>query len=136
LRKRLVDNIRTLEGEDMKEYYQIRGWYKSWEQDTFENGCIGPRSCFDGRDTFTGDTQDKAIEAFARFCGLDGLNDESDAIQRNACDEDGRIDIAVTENDDGCMASDSEIALWKQGKLRLWYAVYTGYLERVNAVKA
>lgn len=113
--------------------YQIKGWRKFAEEDVYMEGCIPDTSWENGgSDCFSAGNPEDAILAFARFAG----DDSPEAIERNACGEDGRIDVCVMEAEDGTAASQREIQLWKQGKVRLWHSVYTGYLERVEAVKA
>ena len=113
--------------------YQISGWTKFGEEDIFTKGCL-PNTTFEsvGTDVFRDDTKEGAIKAFAFFCGVD----DDDAIQKNACDEVGRIDISVMEAADGMSVSQSDIESWQGGKMRLWNCIYTGYLEQVERVNA
>ena len=112
--------------------YQINGLLKMAEVDDFEQGCLseGAYDCHvDVR--FSGQTVNEVIAKAAAFIGV-----ESDAIERNACDEMGRVDFASTEDDSGCQLSAGEIARWKAGQFRAWYCVYTGIVEEVRAVAA
>lgn len=79
--------------------------------------------------SFSGKTPDEVIEKAAEYLGID-----KDGIEKNACDEVGRVDFSTMEDDESSTANESDLALWKQGKCRLWYAVYTGTVERVQAV--
>ena len=112
--------------------FQINGLHKYAEQDTWENGCI-MEGANAARITvlFVGATAQDVIEKARKFVDV-----EPDAIERDACEEIGRIDFARTENDDGNELTDTERELWKAGKLRAWYCVYTGYLYEVKPVSA
>ncbi len=114
--------------------YQISGWTKFGEEDIFATGCQPDTTAFEsvGRDVFRGNTKEESIKAFADFCGVD----DDDAIQKNADDEMGRIDISVMETADGMSVSKSDIESWQGGKMRLWNCTYTGYLEQVERVDA
>lgn len=81
--------------------------------------------------TFTGETVDEVIRQAQEFVGCD-----ADAIERNACAEHGRVDFAVTESADGTPLTARELDMWKEGKLRAWYAVYSGTVEQVQRVSA
>jgi len=111
----------------MKEYYEVNKWIAFCEEDTWEEGCKGGAFDKSGRESFKGATPDDAIRAFVEFVGAD-----DDCVERAACDEANRVDIAIMENSEGYKATEGEISLWKDGKCRLWYCVYTGYVEKVT----
>lgn len=101
--------------------YAIQSFHKFAEQDDFERGClIGT-----GRDSsfslsLKGKTLAELVQQIAAFFGI-----EAEAVTLNACEEAGRIDAELTENDDGHPATPAELASWKAGRLRLWAATYT-----------
>ena len=110
-----------------KEYYEINGWIKFAEEDLFNEGCKGDAIHFCGRDVFKGTHPNSVIAKFREFVGA-----ENASVELNSCGEPGRVDISILETVDGYPASDSEIKLWEGGEIRLWYAVYTGYVNRVR----
>jgi len=96
----------------MNTRYQIKGFLKR-----AENVC-DPESyttCYVEL-TFVGDTAEQAIQECAKF-----LRIEPNAITRNACDEDGRVDFARTET-----------TILLQVKKN---CVYSGVVEKVQTVR-
>jgi len=112
--------------------YVIHGLYKFAEQDDWTNGCL-PDTAVDTfiEVSFRGRTKDEVLQKAADFVGCT-LAD----IERDACDETGRIDLAVTETDEGCTLDAAQMAAWTKGELRAWYCVYTGHLQQVKTVTA
>lgn len=55
-----------------------------------------------------------------------------DDIMLDSCEEPGRLDIQIMENEMGTTASNAEIEQWKTGKLRLWSACYTYHIQMVT----
>lgn len=112
--------------------YQIAGIHKFAEIDSYEDGCQlegGQDSFIDV--LFLGNSIDEVIAKAQEFIGV---ND--DGTERNACEEQGRIDFCRTEKDNGEELTDREVDLWHEGKLRAWYCVYTGIVEEVRVVAA
>ena len=103
---------------------------KFTELDDFDQGCIGKPQDYDLNVSFMGETADEVIGKIADFLGLDPKD-----ADRNVCDEIGRVEFGRTENADGEEMSKSEIAQWKRGKIKAWYAVYTAYIEELTPVK-
>lgn len=112
--------------------YQIRNLHKLIQEDVWLDGCRPDTACASHvAVSFIGESVDEVIKRAADFLGVD-----SDGIERDACGETGRVDFALTENDDGYPLTDRERAAWTTGTLRAWYAVYTTYVERVTPVSA
>lgn len=103
---------------------KINGWSKYAEEDSWKDGCL-PNTAqgWDVDLPVSGETEQELIENVMRQFDV-----TRDAIELNACGEEGRIDVAVTENADSSQPSKSEIAEWKRGKRKMWYSVYTGYV--------
>ena len=59
-----------------------------------------------------------------------GVTDEDMLL--DSCEEAGRLDIQVLENELGTTASKAEIEQWKDGKLSLWSACYTYHIKAVE----
>jgi len=109
--------------------YEANGWTKFCEEDDFENGCL-PKTSFmvDGRERFVGATIDDLLKALNEFT----RNDDAEAIELDACDEPGRVDIQIMETAEGYAASKNDIVAWREGKRRLWLACYSFHVEHVE----
>lgn len=113
------------------ETYIIRGLSKNWEQDDWKNGCLpGTEGASDIDYTFEGSTPTDVMQQVCDFVGC-----EIDDVEVNACDEDGRVDFAVTEDDDGRAFDKDDFKAWKRGELTAWYCIYTGYVEKIQRVR-
>lgn len=109
--------------------YQINGFLKMAEKDNFEEGCDPTTSQHSMVEiVLKSETTDGLIDEVKSFFGID-----DDSIQKNACDEDGRIDIVTLENGEGYNAFESQIEKWKQGNLDLWSVIYTGQVLQVES---
>ena len=101
--------------------YRADGFFKMSEEDIYEEGCIpNSGSCFASHEVFRSHSLDSLIGTIASFVGADRKH-----IELNACDEEGRLDISMMENEDGCPATQKEIDAWKEGRIRLWDSIYT-----------
>lgn len=110
--------------------YEVNGWFKSSEEDSYEQGCLPDSGTqFSGPDRWHGDTIDTVIDQLRAFVPF---NTDGDAVDRDACDEPGRIDISGTETDDGDEPTPRQLEAWKRGEYRLWYVTYSFQLERVT----
>ena len=98
----------------------ISGFHKFAEEDNYDHGCIGQSSCTDIDYRMTSATIDNLLAQIANFVGCE-LKD----LELNSCDEDGRVDCSVTENGDGYPATKQELTQWREGKIKLYYAVYS-----------
>lgn len=111
-------------------YYIIRDLHKFTEQDVWADGCQPDTGrAYDIGVSFEGTTVDEVIRKARDFVGCD-----DGSIERDACDEPGRVDFAVTESDNGIPLSERERQQWKAGEIRAWYAVYSGFVESVERV--
>jgi hypothetical protein len=113
-----------------KTQYQINGFSKFCEEDNYLEGC-DPHTTqmFEIDVSFRRDSAEEVIKAAADYLGI-----EKDGIQRNACDEKGRVDFQGMETNNSMTPNKSQIAAWKSGKLRLWNAIYTAHVEKVTPV--
>lgn len=114
----------------MKIKFESNGWFKSSEEDIFDQGCIpNTRADFHGSDRFTANTTQELIEQCMDFAGTD---DEKDC-EMDACGEIGRLDIQILENEDGHKASMGQIEDWKKpGGNKLYLCTYTFVIEIVT----
>lgn len=103
----------------------IAYFIKYWEQDDFKQGCLsntGGNSVLEV--SFDGSNQTDLLERVMKFFDVPKEN-----LELNACDCNGRIDVTRLEDAEGNNASTLQIDHWKQGKCRLYNAIYTGHLQ-------
>ena len=113
----------------MNTYYQASGWVKFYEEDIYQEGCIPHTGgMIDGREIFKSETMQGLIDGLLSFTGGDRQSMELDS-----CDEAGRIDISVMEDDNGYTATSRQIEEWKEGQIRLWDCIYTFQVEKITA---
>ena len=105
--------------------YEITGFHKHIERDNFEKGCIGDCQFFFIPMHIKADSLADLKSQILSFVGA-----PDDAMECDACDETGRIDIQKTENDDGLDPTSCEESAFKAGKIDLWFAYYSCYVER------
>ena len=107
--------------------YIINNIYKMAEKDSFENGCD-----FTSSQTSLIDLKiescslSEVIEEFMSFVSCD----DKKSVIIDSCDEDGRIDIQVTENGEGYTPSPYQIEQWKKGEFDLYAVTYTAQVEK------
>lgn len=108
--------------------YETNGALKTVELDNWERGCQleGAQSYFVNW-KIEAETLAEIKQKIMDFVGCD-----MDGIVIDACEEAGRIDAQVTENADGYIASESELASWKRGELELYAVTYSFLFEQVT----
>lgn len=98
------------------------------EEDNYENGCNPETSqSYTVEIEFKAETIPELLNQITEYYGVD-IKD----IEINSCGENGRIDIGIMEDQDSNKASKKDLELFKQGRKRLWYSVYTYYIEEVT----
>ena len=111
----------------MVTYYQANGFLKHAEEDVYESGCQpDTANSYFGDMVFTGDTVGQVIEQVKAFCGAD-----DDGLLLNSCEEVGRLDVQVIENEQGLPLTEQEIEQWKSGEKRAWLVCYTWEVKRM-----
>lgn len=111
--------------------FQIDGFLKMWEEDVFADGCQPETAKHFHVDVkFTGKTAAEVIKKAQEYLGVD-----DEGTEKNACDEPGRVDFALTENDEGEALTPREVEAWKQGNIKAFYAVYSCIVEKVTPAK-
>ena len=110
--------------------YEVDGWRRLTEENDHETGCMPETGCTStGPDRFeAGSIEDLIVDKLMPFVG----SNDAGGILRDACDEEGRIDIQVMEDEDGVTASEHEVEEWRAGRGRLWSACYTFRVEEVE----
>lgn len=108
--------------------YEVNGALKFYEEDVYAHGCTG-----NGSTTWI-DIRWQAETLLELVAKLNSFvqNNNPENVLYDACDEDGRLDIQVYENEYGHTVGANEIAEWKEGKRRLWLCDYSFRVERVE----
>lgn len=99
------------------------------EEDNYKEGVIGTGFSKVCDISFEAETKEEIVQKILNFYDVD-----ENSIELNACGENGRIDVALTENGEGDKASDGEIEDWKKANIKLYYVVYTHYLSKSESV--
>lgn len=102
--------------------------FKFYEEDTYENGCIpdsGGTCIYHIK--FSDNTLNGLIKQMENW-----FDTKREDMEFNSCDNIGRVDIGVMEDDKGDFATKAQLELFKQGKCRLWYAIYTFNVSEVT----
>lgn len=112
--------------------YEVTGFIKFAEEDSFENGCLPEtsRCMVDKSMRFVGATKEDLIAALMEFVGCK----DKGSVLLDACDEIGRVDIQVMETDEGHTAGDRDIEYWRANMQRLWLCDYSFRVEQVERV--
>jgi hypothetical protein len=112
--------------------FQSIGLHKFSEEDIWADGCQPDTQESSHIDyTFTGKTAEEVIKKIADYLGVaDGGKDNG--VERNACEEPGRVDFATTEDADGTRLSPRQWKEFKAGKIKAWYCIYTAYIEQTT----
>ena len=111
--------------------FESNGFLKMAERDNYEKGCYGP-----AQDSFVNfsikvKTLAEILKIIENVIGC-----ERDAISVNACDEPGRIDAQVMENDQGLQPTAREWENFKAGRLDLWACTYSFQFDEVTRTSA
>ena len=122
-------NVKQLCEVNMNIKYEANGCMKVADEDIWKRGCTSFADITQcGENVFSADTVLELIEELKKFCGTE----DDTALLLDACDETGRLDIQVMENEDGISASKKEIEWWQHKKTKLWLCCYTFYIVKVT----
>lgn len=112
--------------------YEVNGWMKISEEDSFEEGCLPEtEQTHWGDDRWSDEDVAKLIERLMDFAGVI----DKDSVALDSCEDIGRIDIFKTENGNGNEPTSDEIERWKRGECKLWYCTYSFTVEYVKRSK-
>jgi len=113
----------------MNQYYQADGWTKFSEEDIYQEGCQpNTGGMFSGRDTWRADSVEDLIQQLLNFTG-----GEREGVELDSCDDIGRVDISLMEDENGSIATRQQINDWKEAKIRLWGCIYTFQVESITS---
>lgn len=109
--------------------YEVTGWFKFAEEDSFEHGC-DPDTAFSfaGDDIFKGETVEDVLKQIKNFLGVD----DDYEVDLDACETEGRVDIQILENNDAYPATSAEMERWRAGEITLWAACYSFEIYEVE----
>lgn len=110
--------------------FRAHGWIKHCEEDVYASGCTGQGRTWSGQQCFSAPTLQALLTSIKEFAG--GDPDANDDTQLDACDEYGRVDIQVHEDENGTTAHNFDA--WKAGEARLWLCTYTFHVEACSPV--
>lgn len=109
---------------------EVNGCLKMSEQDDYNEGCLMETSQNSFIDyQWKARTKEEMIQQLMDFVGV---TKEDDAVELDACGQQGRIDISRTENAEGFEPSKSQQDAWKRGNEKLWYVTYSFQVEEVE----
>ena len=113
-----------------KTYFKIDSVLKFVEEDSYEEGCLPNTAQSHLIDVeFKGENPESVIQ---QFCDFLGVKNTPESVDKNACDENGRVDIALMENSEGYEATPSQVENWKEGNFKLFYSVYSGVVTKIT----
>ncbi len=101
--------------------------YKVITQDDFEKGLIGQSQDEGQVFSFQSDDLNFVKNRLENHTNIKIVESEP---------YDDRLDCSVLETNDGFKANDQQIQLWKNGKLNLFLADYSIYMEKIQSVNA
>lgn len=109
--------------------FEVEGWHKYGEVDSYEDGCNPDKYIsYGGDERWSVPDLHNLLAQLRSFVCVD----DDYEIELDACGEDGRVDISVMETGDSYPASEWDIEKWKKGELVLWYSTYTFYVQHVE----
>jgi hypothetical protein len=98
------------------------------EEDNWKEGCLPETGQnWEVDIEFKAETKEEILQQIKEFYGV---TDEE--ILLNSCEEPGRIDIQIMEDENSYKATESQIEAWKEGRRKLYLATYTYYITEVN----
>ena len=105
--------------------YIIIGIAKVWEEDDYVNGCIDEWHYAEIDVSFKSADLKGVLDRLQEFTGCDD-------IHLNSCEEQGRVDLQGYETVDGSPALESDMQLWKDGKIKLYAVTYTALVYKAE----
>lgn len=105
-------------------FYKVLLTLKFAEEDTYKEGCDPNSANSTHLDLdIKGYTQEELINSIKSYFGV-----EREAIELNACEDKGRIDVQLMETEDGSSPNNVDMESWREGSLRLWAVNYSLYI--------
>ena len=112
----------------MKTYYETSKGLKFVEEDKFkEGGLPDTAQSWEVDITFQADTVKELMIKIMEYFDV-----PKEYLELNSCEENGRIDIALLEDRESYKATEDQRRLWKSGRLKLYYAVYSFQVSKTT----
>ena len=108
--------------------YQAKFHSKDVQIDDYENGCSLEVTSFQFNETYTSDTLKGLLSKI-----MEALDVENDSFVTYD-DEPGRLQVTTLELDDSSKPSESDLALWRKGKLNLYCCDYDARVTKCEPV--
>lgn len=110
-------------------YYQASCVFRFTEEDVYSEGCLPETSITSVYDIeFKNSSLDQLIKMIQEHFGV-----TDNECLFNSCEEKGRLDIQLLEDENGYKAYPSDIKLWKKNQKRLWLATYILQIDYIKA---
>lgn len=110
--------------------YKAENFLKIAEVDDYLEGCDPDTATMSETDLgFRNETLKGLLTDIADYFGA-----EKEDLLLNSCEEDGRLDIQIMENNFGDVPTSTQIEQWKVGERQLWAVTYTTTIEKVETV--
>ena len=105
--------------------YIVIGITKVWEEANYVSGCVDKWHYTEIDISFRSADLKGLLNKLQGFTGCDD-------IHLNSCEEQGRVDLQGYATVDGSPASESDMQLWKDGKIKLYAVTYTAYVYKAE----
>lgn len=113
----------------MQDKFISFGYIKFSEEDNWENGCNGNVSSYVVDHNICG-TKEEIIRQIQDTTG----EISTDSFVFNSCDENGRIDVMVQENENGERLTESEWRQFKSGEINTYLCTYSFQFYQLSEV--
>lgn len=107
-----------------------KGFLKHVELDNWENGCTYTVQSYFVPNYFECNTREEAIRHCKDITGEIG----DEGLELNACDEQGRIDVQVQEDENGNRLTPEQWEQFKAGKIDTYLATYSFYFQQSSEI--
>lgn len=104
------------------------GYIKFSEEDNWENGCIGNSSSYFVNYNIRG-SKEEIIRQIQDITG----EISTDNFDFNSCDEQGRIDIQIQENENGERLTEKEWEQFKSGEINTYLSTYSFQFYKLSS---
>ena len=109
---------------------------KHAEEDNFAHGCLPHTGIWFGIvHTIKADNLTELVKNLESYCNGKAYlfeHEDNQLVIQVPENEDNRLVIQVLENEDGFKASESQIACWKNGKIKLYLVDYICYITKIT----
>lgn len=104
------------------------GYLKFSELDSWENGCSGECETIFVKYQIESKNKEEAIQQVKDITG----ETCDDAIELNSCDEPGRVDVQVQEDEHGNRLTQDQWEEFKQGRIKAYLVTYSFLFKQLE----